>query len=484
MLDARSIPGGGAATEELLRPGLPDRLLLDRPHADPSQPAADRGRARPDLRLRPRVLRARPGGARRLPRRRAADDVAGHRPDLRGDRALLASRTPRPTGGWSPSTTRSRGSTRARARRRRASAPRSSELLLEHPRGRIWLRRNAMSAWDVIRREFESRHVQAFMVWQAFQTLVPIDAAGSGSLAYSIIFGRQRRSWSIPRGGSGSLTQALVGFLEDHGATDPVRPPRVEARARGRALHRRRDGRRRALHGAHGRALDDPRQAARRDGAGRGLGRGVRLRRRDLRRRHVRAWPPTSPPRRRRCSRRRTGRAARSRPAPSAGPSRCSSSAGRVRDRRPYDDGVPWLLVATPTLVDPDRAPAGHHTVKLLSPQTMGPPRRARRAGRSTSTTIARRQLEHVRRYVPGLAEENIVAAYVKSPEDIERGEPAHDPRRLPRRRPQLRLQRQPAPGAGLGGAPHADPGALPDRRDHAASAARSPASRAATPRS
>ena len=28
-----------------------------------------------------------------------------------------------------------------------------------------------------------------------------------------------------------------------------------------------------------------------------------------------------------------------------------------VRDRRPYDQGVPWLLVATPTLVDPDRAP-------------------------------------------------------------------------------------------------------------------------------
>src|SRR5215217_9178325 len=92
-------------------------------------------------------------------------------------------------------------------------------MLLDHPRGRIWLRRNAISAWDVIRREFCDRHVQAFMVWQAFQTLVPIDAAGSGALAYSIIFGRQRRSWSIPRGGSGSLTQALVGFLEDHGAT-------------------------------------------------------------------------------------------------------------------------------------------------------------------------------------------------------------------------------------------------------------------------
>jgi phytoene dehydrogenase-like protein len=33
-----------------------------------------------------------------------------------------------------------------------------------------------------------------------------------------------------------------------------------------------------------------------------------------------------------------------------------------MRDRRPHDDGIPWLLMATPTLVDPGRAPEGHHT--------------------------------------------------------------------------------------------------------------------------
>ena len=32
-----------------------------------------------------------------------------------------------------------------------------------------------------------------------------------------------------------------------------------------------------------------------------------------------------------------------------------------------FVEDVPWLLVATPTLADPTRAPAGHHTVKLLS---------------------------------------------------------------------------------------------------------------------
>src|ERR1035437_3524212 len=34
-----------------------------------------------------------------------------------------------------------------------------------------------------------------------------------------------------------------------------------------------------------------------------------------------------------------------------------------------FVSNVPWLLVATPTLVDPGRAPAGKHTVKVLSHQ-------------------------------------------------------------------------------------------------------------------
>ena len=33
----------------------------------------------------------------------------------------------------------------------------------------------------------------------------------------------------------------------------------------------------------------------------------------------------------------------------------------------------PWVLVATPTLADPGRAPAGQHTVKILSPQVYQP---------------------------------------------------------------------------------------------------------------
>src|SRR5437764_2858144 len=96
-------------------------------------------------------------------------------------------------------------------------APSLEEMLADRPGGLKWLRRVALSAWDVVRHEFTSRHVQAFMLWMAFQTAQPVDSAGSGPLAYSIVFGRQRRSWTIPRGGSGELVRALVEVVEGGG---------------------------------------------------------------------------------------------------------------------------------------------------------------------------------------------------------------------------------------------------------------------------
>ena len=52
-----------------------------------------------------------------------------------------------------------------------------------------------------------------------------------------------------------------------------------------------------------------------------------------------------------------------------------------LRDGRYVEDPA-WLLVACPTLVDPSRAPDGHHTVKFLCAQSYGFPEEARRAGR------------------------------------------------------------------------------------------------------
>jgi len=82
-----------------------------------------------------------------------------------------------------------------------------------------------------------------------------------------------------------------------------------------------------------------------------------------------------------------------------------------LRDGRYIEDPA-WLLVACPTLVDPSRAPDGHHTVKFLSAQSYGfPDRRVEQADR---------QLERVRSVAPGFGADVILERLIKFPEDIE----------------------------------------------------------------
>jgi phytoene dehydrogenase-like protein len=87
-----------------------------------------------------------------------------------------------------------------------------------------------------------------------------------------------------------------------------------------------------------------------------------------------------------------------------------------LRDDR-YDDDVAWLLVATPTLEDPSRAPDGHHTVKFLSGQ---PWLGGERWNDGLKERQAARQLERVRRVCPTFTDDAILATLIKSPVEIE----------------------------------------------------------------
>ncbi len=71
--------------------------------------------------------------------------------------------------------------------------------------------------------------------------------------------------------------------------------------------------------------------------------------------------------------------------------------------------------MATPTLADPGRAPAGQHTVKILARGL--PARHGRLGGRKQEHS--RRQLERLQR-VADFPAEAILASLIKSPEDIE----------------------------------------------------------------
>jgi phytoene dehydrogenase-like protein len=416
VLDARAIPGGGAATEELLMPGY---------RIDSCSTGHTLIQVNPLLAADELGLKADYGLEYVDP------DPVGHVAFPDGEQLTMWLDLERTCAEIARFSERDAGAYRrlideydevkgafGRARFTPLGfGPSLEEMLLELPRGRIWLRRNAISAWDVIRHEFQSRHVRAFMVWMAFQTLVPVDAPGSGVLAYSLIFGRQRRGWTIPLGGSGALTDALVRVIEDHGGTVLCgrRVSRLLLEGRRCAGVETEDGERHlaaeavvsTIHVKHLVEMAPP------EAWGEEFLYGVETY--DIGMPGMAAYfATTEAP--------AFETAAGPRSAVSAGTAAWAEDVIRcgrdVKDGRPVE-GVPWLLVATPTLADPSRAPEGHHTVKLLSPQAWEAP-----DGETWEThkhVVAARQLEHLRRFAPNLTDDAIVASLVKSPADIER---------------------------------------------------------------
>jgi phytoene dehydrogenase-like protein len=410
VLDARAIPGGGAASEELLGPGfvidscstghtliqtnpllLKDELgLLSHYGLEYLQPDPFAHVAFPDG----RHLTA------WLDRERTVEEIARYsRHDAEAYGRLLddydevkhifAAGTFTPIG----------------------FGPSVEQLFAEHPRGSVWLRRRALSAWDIIRHEFEDPHIQAFLLWQAYQTLVPVDSDGSGQLAYSLVFGRQRRSWTLPRGGSGALTDALVNVITDHGGTvlcgkRVTRLLLAGGRCTGVETS---DGERFTASEAvvstiHVKHLVEMAPSEAWD---EGFRYGVETF--DVGVSAMAVYMGTTAP-----PVFETPDGPRS--AVSAGlaafPREVIEYGRALRDGRYVEDPA-WLLVACPTLADPSRAPAGRHTVKFLSAQSYGFPERKHEQ--------ADRQLRRLQAVAPGFTDDVLVGErLVKAPEDIE----------------------------------------------------------------
>lgn len=420
VLDARSIPGGGAATEELLLPGYGidscatgHTLIRVNPLLMADELGLQSQYGLSYLEPDPVAHVAFPDGeylTMWLDRERTFDEIARFsKADADSYRRLLADydsvKSVFSHAQFTPV----------------GLGPSVDQMLAEHPQGKLWQRRRALSAWDVVRNEFTDRHVQAFMLWMAFQTNQPVDVPGSGVLAYSLVFGRQQRSWSIPVGGSGQLTAALVSFLEEHGGS-------VQCNQRVTSL-----------------ILEDGRCVGVRTESGDEF-RATQAVVSTIHITHLRdmapaeAWPEEF----------HYGidtyqvgvpgfgvyLATDAAPEfPAADGVRTAVSAGTVGWPEDvvrlgfklrhgiYVDDVPWLLVATPTLVDPDRAPAGKHTVKLLSQQVYDlPPELGSRE--EVYAAQAQRQIEHLRRFAPNFTEDRILAQLVKGPADFERTNP------------------------------------------------------------
>jgi phytoene dehydrogenase-like protein len=291
-------------------------------------------------------------------------------------------------------------------------------LLARDPQGNQWLRRLALSAWDIIRAHFEDSHVRAFMLWMAFLTLQPPERPGTGSLAYSLAFGRQQHSWVLPEGGSGALPEALGRLIVAHGGTVLLNQKVV------------------------GLLLESGRCVGVETASG-GL---YRARRAVLSTIHVKDLVPMAPPAvwgedflygvetwQAGVSMFVTHYATREPPGflveggsltPIAAGIPTSVErllrvgpefhAGRVAT----DD--PVLLVVCPTVADPSRAPAGRHTLKVIGFQPYEVPEGPEKWD-EIKEEVSQRNLDHLRRYAPNLTDSVILATQVKSPLDLER---------------------------------------------------------------
>jgi phytoene dehydrogenase-like protein len=297
--------------------------------------------------------------------------------------------------------------------------PPLQERLGQLPDGRRWLRRAAESAWDVIAREFDDRHTRAFMLWLAFMTLQPPENAGTGWLAYSLPYGRQQHSWTLPKGGSGALPSALSRLIEAGGGT--LLPGRRVTRfvlEQGRCTGvetengERFVARRAVLSSVHVAHLP---QLAPADAWGEDFLAGVDEWRPGVAM-FVSHYATTEAP--------RFSVEGDELEAVASGTADSVDRLLRVgwdvrRGALALDD--PPLLVVCATVADPSRAPDGQHTLKVIGfhPYELadGGPER----WDEVKNDVSRANLHQLRRYAPNLTDDTILATLVKSPVDLER---------------------------------------------------------------
>jgi len=293
-------------------------------------------------------------------------------------------------------------------------APRPEEVLDGQ-----WRRRLAMSAWDVVRGQFEDPHTRAFMLWMSLMTVQPPERPGTGLLAYSLTYGRQQHSWTLPRGGSAALPLALARLIEERGGTiltgRPVSGLILEGgRCKGVETE---DGerflaRKAVVSTIHVKHLVE---LAPTEAWGEEFVQAV-----DSWRGGISLFPThlatTEAP----------TYASDSGPVTPVASGTAASVDRLLRVGSDAERGLlaldePVLLVVCATVADPSRAPAGRHALKVIGFQPYELAEGGPERWDEVKEEVAARNLAELRRYAPNMTEETILAQVFKSPLDLER---------------------------------------------------------------
>ena len=93
-----------------------------------------------------------------------------------------------------------------------------AERLADHPQGKLWQRRMAMSKWDVLHQNFEDERTMVAM-------MPPFPKELTGPYSGFSAYPSKREEVPQPKGGSGMIATALQRFLEAHGGEILVNKP-------------------------------------------------------------------------------------------------------------------------------------------------------------------------------------------------------------------------------------------------------------------
>jgi phytoene dehydrogenase-like protein len=278
------------------------------------------------------------------------------------------------------------------------------------------------SALDTVRERFENERVRTFFLWLSLMTMARVDRPGTGLLPLSIAAGRQAFSWTTAEGGSVALPDALARIVVEHGGA--IRTGAEVTRILiegGRAVgvltadgteHRATRAVVSTIHIKHLPTVVGAAQLG--EDFMRGLERwrtGVTM--------FVTHYALAAEPR----------YAMDGGPTASVAAGICGSTDELLAALAAFERGEihldqPPLLCISSSVVDSTRAPAGHHTLKVVGflPYELrdGGPERWDVVKDEVSDAL----LEHYLRHTAGLKREHILARHVESPLDLERRNP------------------------------------------------------------
>jgi phytoene dehydrogenase-like protein len=310
-----------------------------------------------------------------------------------------------------------------RARYSPATTPSDAIAALEAtPPGIEAVRWRYSSALDAVRERFENERVRTFFLWLSLMTMARVDQPGTGLLPLSIAAGRQAFSWTTAEGGSVALPDALARIVIEHGGA--VRTGAEVTRVLiegGRAVgvvtadgseHRATRAVVSTIHVKHLPAVVGA--PALGEDFMRGLERwrtGVTM--------FVTHYALAAEPHYR----------LDGRPTASVAAGICASTEELLAALAAFERGEihldrPPLLCISSSVVDATRAPAGHHTLKVVGflPYELrdGGPER----WDAVKDDVSEALLEQYLRHTVGLSRSDILARHVESPLDLERRNP------------------------------------------------------------